>query len=103
MLALTLSEVTSVTRADPPVDLEENTVVANKKILVAATAIALSSLTLTACGSSSNASGKSGGTITMGFAQVGAESGWRTANTKSIQETAKKDGVNLKFSDAQQK
>ncbi|RNM16795.1 ABC transporter substrate-binding protein [Nocardioides pocheonensis] len=39
----------------------------------------------------------------MGFAQVGAESGWRTANTKSIQETAKKDGIKLKFSDAQQK
>jgi ABC-type sugar transport system substrate-binding protein len=78
-------------------------VVANKKILVAVSAIALSSLALTACGSSSNASGKSGGTITMGFAQVGAESGWRTANTKSIQETAKKDGITLKFSDAQQK
>jgi ABC-type sugar transport system substrate-binding protein len=78
-------------------------VVATKKILVAVSAIALSSLALTACGSSSNASGKSGGTITMGFAQVGAESGWRTANTKSIQETAKKDGITLKFSDAQQK
>jgi ABC-type sugar transport system substrate-binding protein len=78
-------------------------VVANKKILVAVSAIALSSLALTACGSSSNASGTSGGTITMGFAQVGAESGWRTANTKSIQETAKKDGITLKFSDAQQK
>ncbi len=25
----------------------------------------------------------------MGFSQVGAESGWRTANTKSIQEAAK--------------
>jgi ABC-type sugar transport system substrate-binding protein len=34
---------------------------------------------------------------------VGAESGWRTANTKSIQETAKKEGITLKFSDAQQK
>ncbi|AEI41983.1 ABC transporter substrate-binding protein [Paenibacillus mucilaginosus] len=41
--------------------------------------------------------------ITMGFAQVGAESGWRTANTKSIQEAAKEAGVELKFSDAQQK
>jgi simple sugar transport system substrate-binding protein len=34
---------------------------------------------------------------------VGAESGWRTANTKSIQEAAKAAGINLKFSDAQQK
>jgi len=39
----------------------------------------------------------------MGFAQVGAESGWRTANTKSIQESAGAAGVTLKFSDAQQK
>ena len=43
------------------------------------------------------------GKITLGFAQVGAESGWRTANTKSIQESAAKAGVELKFSDAQQK
>ena len=39
----------------------------------------------------------------MGFAQVGAESGWRTANTKNIQETAEAEGIDLKFSDAQQK
>ncbi|MFC6087615.1 ABC transporter substrate-binding protein, partial [Sphaerisporangium aureirubrum] len=43
------------------------------------------------------------GAITMGFSQVGAESGWRTANTKSVQESAKTAGVELKFSDAQQK
>jgi simple sugar transport system substrate-binding protein len=60
---------------------------------------------LTACGSGSG--GGSGaaddGKITMGFAQVGAESGWRTANTKSVQEAAKEAGIELKFSDAQQK
>ncbi|WP_260988512.1 ABC transporter substrate-binding protein [Nocardioides sp. zg-1228] len=39
----------------------------------------------------------------MGFAQVGAESGWRTANTKSIQESAEAEGVDLKFTDAQGK
>ncbi len=76
--------------------------VAKKKILVAASAIALGSLMLTACGSSDD-SGKNDGTITMGFAQVGAESGWRTANTKSIQDSAKDAGIELKFSDAQQK
>lgn len=43
------------------------------------------------------------GSLTMGFAQVGAESGWRTANTQSIQDAAKEAGVDLKFSDAQQK
>ena len=61
-------------------------------------------LTLTACGGTGTAAGNAGSDkITMGFAQVGAESGWRTANTKSVQESAKKAGVDLKFSDAQQK
>ncbi len=32
-----------------------------------------------------------------------AESGWRTANTKSIQDAAAAAGIKLKFSDAQQK
>ncbi|MFY1670544.1 ABC transporter substrate-binding protein [Plantactinospora sp. WMMB334] len=48
-------------------------------------------------------SGDDDGTITLGFAQVGAESGWRTANTKSIQDSAKEAGIELQFSDAQQK
>ncbi|WP_394778078.1 ABC transporter substrate-binding protein [Undibacterium sp.] len=41
--------------------------------------------------------------LVMGFSQVGAESEWRTANTASIKDAAKKDGVTLKFADAQQK
>ena len=41
--------------------------------------------------------------ITMGFSQIGAESEWRTANTESIKQAAKDAGVNLQFSDAQQK
>jgi simple sugar transport system substrate-binding protein len=41
--------------------------------------------------------------ITLGFSQVGAESGWRAANTKSVQDAAVAAGINLKFSDAQQK
>jgi simple sugar transport system substrate-binding protein len=41
--------------------------------------------------------------LTVGYAQIGAESEWRTANTASIQETAEELGVTLKFSDAQQK
>jgi ABC-type sugar transport system substrate-binding protein len=75
-----------------------------KKITTAASVIALCALT--ACGSGSGGgtgTGSSGDTITMGFAQVGAESGWRTANTKSIQDEAKAAGIDLKFSDAQQK
>ncbi|GAB3788017.1 ABC transporter substrate-binding protein [Nocardioides pacificus] len=71
-----------------------------KKILVATLAIAMG--TLTACGGDDD-SASDDGKITMGFAQVGAESGWRTANTKSIQESAEAEGIELKFSDAQQK
>ncbi|MBI2924137.1 MAG: ABC transporter substrate-binding protein [Verrucomicrobia bacterium] len=41
--------------------------------------------------------------ITVGFSQIGAESAWRTAETESIRSEAAKRGVNLKFSDAQQK
>lgn len=41
--------------------------------------------------------------LVLGFSQVGAESEWRTANTASIKDAAKKDGVTLKFADAQQK
>jgi len=40
--------------------------------------------------------------IIVGFAQLGAESEWRVANTKSIRETADALGVELRFSDAQQ-
>ena len=41
--------------------------------------------------------------LVIGFSQVGAESEWRTANTVSIKDAAKKEGVTLKFADAQQK
>lgn len=41
--------------------------------------------------------------IVVGFSQVGAESEWRTANTESIKSAAKDAGIELKFSDAQQK
>ncbi|WEK54205.1 MAG: ABC transporter substrate-binding protein [Candidatus Cohnella colombiensis] len=41
--------------------------------------------------------------VVLGFSQVGAESGWRSANTDSIKESAADAGFDLKFSDAQQK
>jgi ABC-type sugar transport system substrate-binding protein len=41
--------------------------------------------------------------IVLGFSQIGAESEWRTANTESIKSAAKEHGIELKFSDAQQK
>jgi len=41
--------------------------------------------------------------IVLGFSQIGAESEWRTANTESIKSSAQEAGIDLKFSDAQQK
>ncbi|MEV5409949.1 ABC transporter substrate-binding protein [Thermopolyspora sp. NPDC052614] len=73
-------------------------------ILIGALAV-----TVAACGGGGSggqggaAAGGGDGKIVMGFSQVGAESGWRTANTKSVQEAAAKAGIELKFSDAQQK
>ncbi|MGC4030927.1 MAG: ABC transporter substrate-binding protein [Tepidisphaeraceae bacterium] len=74
------------------------------KVAVVAVAVAAS---LMGCkdksGSASTQPGASGKTLVVGFAQVGAESGWRTANTKSVKDEAAKRGIDLKFSDAQQK
>jgi ABC-type sugar transport system substrate-binding protein len=76
------------------------------KLLAAVTA-SVAALGLAACGGSGDGGGGGGGagggddTITMGFAQVGAESGWRTANTESIQSSAEAAGIDLQFSDAQ--
>ena len=39
--------------------------------------------------------------LVVGYAQLGAESEWRTANTASVKEAAEELGVTLKFSDAQ--
>lgn len=83
-------------------------------------ACAVAGVVLAGCGSSgstdnssaSNNAGSSttGGepakpakTITVGFSQIGAESDWRKANTESIKEEAAKRGIDLKFSDGQQK
>ncbi|WP_308168799.1 ABC transporter substrate-binding protein [Nonomuraea sp. NEAU-A123] len=64
----------------------------------------LTAMAVGGCGGSGGGGAASGGgAITMGFSQVGAESGWRTANTKSVQDSAKSAGITLKFSDAQQK
>ncbi len=41
--------------------------------------------------------------LVVGFAQVGAESEWRTGNTQSIKDAAEALGVELEFADAQQK
>ncbi|MGN6127827.1 MAG: ABC transporter substrate-binding protein [Humibacter sp.] len=80
-----------------------------KKLLSIAAAAALI-LGLAGCASSGDGGDGTGsdgpkavGDLVVGFAQVGAESGWRTANTKDIQDSFKEAGIELKFSDAQQK
>ena len=55
------------------------------------------------CGGGEEQSKKDGDKITMGFSQIGAESEWRTANTESVKQAAKDAGIELQFSDAQQK
>jgi simple sugar transport system substrate-binding protein len=42
-------------------------------------------------------------TIRVGFAQTGAESVWRMANTDSMKSEAEKRGIDLKFADGQSK
>jgi simple sugar transport system substrate-binding protein len=49
------------------------------------------------------ASAPKSGPITVGFSQIGAESEWRTANTRSVKEALVEPEFQLKFSDAQQK
>ncbi len=65
-------------------------------------------LSLAACGSNSTAANngagaaapKDGKLITVGFAQVGHESDWRTASTKSVQTAfSKEKGFDLQFVD----
>lgn len=40
---------------------------------------------------------------TVGFSQVGSESGWRTSFSEAVKAEAKQRGIDLKFADAQQK
>ncbi len=47
--------------------------------------------------------GSSAFAVTMGFSQVGDEGDWRPAFSKDMQEEAKKEGIDLKFADANQK
>ena len=52
-------------------------------------------------GAAASGSGASGDVITVGFAQVGHESDWRTASTESAQEVfSEENGYELLFNDA---
>jgi galactofuranose transport system substrate-binding protein len=84
--------------------------ISRRNFLGTAAAVAATG-TLAACSKKSTAKpsstgGASGGapkSITLGFSQVGSESGWRAANTKSVKDAAAAAGITLKFSDAEQK
>ncbi len=54
----------------------------------------------TGCGKKDAAGKDVSKPMVVGFVQVGAESDWRVAETKSIKEEANNRGVDLKFSDA---
>jgi ABC-type sugar transport system substrate-binding protein len=76
----------------------------NNGIVVGTICVAL--VGLMGCGRkpSDSGDGKPGvQTVSVGFSQIGAESAWRTANTKSIKDEAAARGIRLVFSDAQQK
>jgi len=77
-----------------------------KKFVVGALALAMTASMLTGCGGSKKESSKkeTKSEITIGFSQVGAESDWRVANTKSMKSAlSEKNGFKLSFADAQQK
>ncbi|MEP7763473.1 ABC transporter substrate-binding protein [Sanguibacter sp. 25GB23B1] len=67
------------------------------------TLVAASMLTLSGCGSDGESEGGDD-LIQVGFSQLGAESGWRTANTESVKANlTEENGIELTFVDAQQK
>ena len=75
------------------------------KKLIGIAAVGAMLVALTGCAGGDDSGGAGGGSddLIVGFSQVGAESGWRTANTESIQSAFEDAGIELKFSDAQGK
>lgn len=59
-------------------------------LVVSAVSVAMSSMALVA-------------PLTVGFSQVGSESGWRAAETNVAKSEAEKRGITLKIADGQQK
>lgn len=94
---------------------EEHMSVRTSSFRRAATAAAagLAILSLAACGggggteSGTESGGDAAGSadlVKVGFSQLGAESGWRTASTQSVKENlTPENGIDLTFVDAQQK
>ena len=79
-----------------------------KKVAAGLLATMMIGTMLTGCGGGnkkdSGSSKKEASEINIGFSQVGAESAWRVANTKSMKSAlTAKNGFKLSFADAQQK
>jgi len=75
-----------------------------RRLFLIGAAIAACVFALSGCSKkSSSDSASESKPLVVGFSQIGAESSWRTAETNSIRNEAKKRGIELKFSDAQQK
>lgn len=73
------------------------------KILCAKTRVVIGVFALGLLSAPSLLAAKDGKPLVIGFAQTGAESAWRTANTQSIRSEAEKRGIELKFADGQSK
>lgn len=76
-----------------------------KSVVTAIAMLGVVALSATACASSSSPGGSGGDdVITVGFAQTGSESGWRSANTESIKEAfSAENGFDLIFNAADNK
>ena len=72
------------------------------KSFIRMTLAAATAALFVACSGGESRPDSGGGSIVLGFSQIGAESEWRTANTTSIQSAAPEAGITLRFSDAQQ-
>ena len=83
--------------------LSVRTFLLSSALLIGAIGCGQQSDSTSTSGGTNNTSASGGKQLTVGFAQVGAESAWRTAETESIKSEAAKRNVNLKFSDAQGK
>ena len=71
-----------------------------KKTLAGLALVGAIALTATGCAGG----GSTAGVITVGFAQTGSESGWRSANTESMKEAfSEENGFNLIFNAADNK
>ncbi len=77
-----------------------------KALVAGAAMLGAIALTATGCagGSGGDSAGGDGDLITVGFAQTGSESGWRSANTESMKEAfSKENGFDLVFNAADNK